>query len=480
MDPQSHRILQTTRRQFFGKTARGIGTLALASLMNPGLLRAIESAAGKAPEATGAANLLPLLPKARRVIYLTMAGGPSHLETFDYKPKLAQMDGQPIPSSLTDGQPIAQLQGAKVLRCLGPQHGFGLHGESQQEISDILPHISGVADKICIIRSMVTEQINHDPAQTLMNTGTSISGRPSIGSWLNYGLGSENENLPGFVVLTSEGGGQGQPISARQWASGFLPSKYQGVKFQSSGEPVIYVGDPPGVSHQCQSEVVKCVTALDRQFDTVVDDPEIATRISQYELAFRMQTSVPDLTDFSGEPQHILDMYGAKGGDGTFASNCLLARRLAERGVRFTQVYHRGWDHHGAVKQGTKTTAALVDKASAALLNDLDQRGMLDETLVIWGGEFGRTPMAQGDGRDHHIKGFSIWMAGAGIRGGMTYGCTDEFGYNATENIVDVHDFHATLLHLFGIEHKKLTYRFQGRDFRLTDVHGNVVKDILA
>jgi hypothetical protein len=313
-----------------------------------------------------------------------------------------------------------------------------------------------------------------------MNTGTSISGRPSIGSWLNYGLGSENENLPGFVVLTSEGGGQGQPISARQWASGFLPSKFQGVKFQSSGEPVIYVGDPPGVSHQCQSEVIKCVTDLDRQFDELVDDPEIATRISQYELAFRMQTSVPELTDFSGEPQHILDLYGTKGSDGTFASNCLLARRLAERGVRFIQVYHRGWDHHGAVKQGTKTTGALVDQASAALIKDLKQRGMLDETLVIWGGEFGRTPMAQGDGRDHHIKGFSIWMAGAGIRGGMTYGATDEFGYNAIENIVDVHDFHATLLYLFGIEHKKLTYRFQGRDFRLTDVKGNVVKAILT
>src|ERR1051325_7130856 len=330
MDPHFDRLLQTTRRQFFGRAARGIGGLALASLMNPALLRA----------ATGSPKpfALSLAPKARRVIYLTMAGGPSHLETFDYKATLARMDGQPIPKSLTDGQPIAQLQGAKELRCLGPQPSFARHGQSRQEISEILPHISTIADEICIIRSMITEQINHDPAQTFMNTGTSISGRPSIGSWFNYGLGSENQNLPGFVVLTSEGGGQGQPISARQWASGFLPSKYQGVKFQSSGDPVIYVGNPPGVCRQCQSEVVKCVKDLDRQLDEVVDDPEIATRISQYELAFRMQTSVPELTDFSGEPQHILDMYGTKGGDGTFASNCLLARRLAERGVRFIQL----------------------------------------------------------------------------------------------------------------------------------------------
>ena len=394
MESPYHRILCTTRRQFFGRTARGIGGLALASLMNPSLLQA-ATAATETQRWTGVVNPPPFAPKARRVIYLTMAGGPSHLETFDNKPTLAKMDGQPIPTSLTAGQPIAQLQGAKVLRCLGPQHSFARYGESQQEISEILPHISKLADEICIIRSMVTEQINHDPAQTFMNTGTSISGRPSIGSWLNYGLGSENQNLPGFVVLTSEGGGQGQPISARQWGSGFLPSKFQGVKFQSSGDPVIYVGDPPGVSHQCQSEVIKCVTSLDRQFDEVVDDPEIATRISQYELAFRMQTSVPELTDFSGEPQHILDLYGTKGGDGTFASNCLLARRLAERGVRFIQLYHRGWDHHNAVKNGTKVTAGLVDQASAALLIDLKQRGMLDETLVIWGGEFGRTPMRE-------------------------------------------------------------------------------------
>ncbi len=327
---------------------------------------------------------------------------------------------------------------------------------------------------------MVTQQINHDPAQTLMNTGTPISGRPSIGSWVNYGLGSENENLPGFVVLSSEGGGQGQPISARQWSSGFLPSRFQGVKFQSSGEPVIYVGNPPGVSRQCQSEVVKCVKDINAGLDAVVDDPEIATRIAQYELAFRMQASVPELTEFSKEPEYIFDMYGTRGGDGTYASNCLLARRLAERGVRFIQLYHRGWDHHGGVKKGTETTAKMVDRATAALIVDLKQRGMLDDTLVIWGGEFGRTPMAQGDGRDHHIKGFTIWMAGGGIRGGISHGATDEFGYNAVEDVVDVHDFHATLLHLLGMEHKKLTFRFQGRDFRLTDVAGRVVAPILA
>ena len=480
MSPPMAHLLQMTRRQFFGRTARGIGGLALASLIDPRLLEAAQAAAANPQNQTGLPHPPPLAPRARRVIYLTMAGGPSHLETFDYKPTLARLDGQPIPKSLTAGQPIAQLQGAKELRCLGPQHPFDYWGQSKQQISRILPHISGIADDLCIIRSMVTEQINHDPAQTLMNTGTSISGRPSIGSWLNYGLGSENQNLPGFVVLTSEGGGQGQPISARQWASGFLPSKFQGVRFQSSGEPVLYSGNPPGVSCQCQSEVVKCVKELDHQFDELVDDPEIATRISQYELAFRMQTSVPELTDFSQEPPEILALYGAKGGDGTFASNCLLARRLAERGVRFIQVYHRGWDHHGAVKQGTQTTAGLVDRASAALIQDLKQRGMLEETLVIWGGEFGRTPMAQGDGRDHHIKGFSIWMAGGGIRGGLTYGSTDEFGYHAVENIVDVHDFHATLLSLFGIDHKKLTCRFQGRDFRLTDVKGRVVEAILA
>jgi hypothetical protein len=391
------------------------------------------------------------------------------------------MHGKPMPQSFTKGQPIAQLQGqANSLKCLGPTHEFKTFGESGQEMSSAFPHIGSLADDICIVRSLRTEQINHDPAHTFMNTGTAISGRPSMGSWLLYGLGSDNENLPGYVVLISSGGGQDQPIATRQWHSGFLPGQFQGVQFHSSGDPVHYVSSPGGVSQEQQHDVVGAVQTLNNMLNETVDDPTIATRINQYEMAFRMQTSVPELTDISEEPQDILDMYGAKPGDGSYASNCLLARRLAERGVRFIQLYHRGWDHHGGIQNAIKTTAGYVDKATAALVNDLKQRGMLDETLVIWGGEFGRTPMAQGSGRDHHIKGFSMWMAGGGVKGGISYGNTDELGYNAVENIVHVHDFHATMLHLLGIDHEKLTYRFQGRDFRLTDVHGHVVRDILA
>lgn len=467
--------LRITRRHFLGRAATGIGSVALASLLNPRLLAEPE----KSDVWRGVVSPRHVAPRAKRVIHLVMSGGPSHLETFDYKPRLGELNGQPMPESFTKGQPIAQLQGAE-LKCLAPQHKFVRCGKSGQEISEILPHIASIADEICIIRSMQTEQINHDPANTFMNTGTSISGRPSMGSWVLYGLGCETENLPGFVVLTSAGGGQNQPIAARQWHSGFLPSKFQGVKLHSVGDPVNYVNNPPGVTLDRQRDVVDTIEKLNSYRQDSVDDPEIATRISQYEMAFRMQSSVPDLVDFSDEPQHILDLYGTRGGDGTFASNCLLARRLAERGVRFIQVYHRGWDHHGGVKQGTATTAKLTDQASAALIIDLKQRGMLDDTLVIWGGEFGRTPMAQGDGRDHHIKGYSIWMAGGGIRPGITHGATDELGYYAVEDKVHVHDFHATMLHLLGIDHTKLTYRFQGRDFRLTDVAGNVVHPIIA
>jgi hypothetical protein len=386
-----------------------------------------------------------------------------------------------MPKSFTEGQPIAQLQGqVNSLKCLGPTHEFKKWGKSGQEMSKAFPHIGSLADDICIVRSLKTEQINHDPAHTFMNTGTAIAGRPSMGSWLLYGLGSENENLPGYVVLVSSGGGQDQPIATRQWHSGFLPGQFQGVQFHSTGDPVHYVTNPDGVNTEQQRDVVDAVQSLNGMLDETVDDPAISTRISQYEMAFRMQTSVPELSDISKEPQHVLDMYGAKPGDGSYASNCLLARRLAERGVRFIQLYHRGWDHHGGIENAIKTTAGYVDKATAALVNDLKQRGMLDETLVIWGGEFGRTPMAQGTGRDHHIQGFSMWMAGGGIKGGISYGNTDELGYSAVENIVHVHDFHATMLHLFGINHEKLVYRFQGRDFRLTDVHGHVVRDILA
>lgn len=457
------------RRTFLNRSTVGVGAVALANQMARG---------------SSGAPVQHFPAKAKRVIFLCQAGGPSHLETFDYRPKLVDMDGKFMPTSITDGQPIAQLQGQK-LKCLGPQHGFAKHGESGQEISDVLPFTSKIADDIAIVRSMTTKQINHDPAHTFMNCGTQISGRPCMGSWIQYGLGSEVEDLPGFVVLTSVGGGQSQPIASRQWHSGFLPSKYQGVHFHSKGDPILYVGNPPGVSRGDQDRVVDTVNQLNRLRNVRVSDPEIATSISQYELAFKMQASVPELVDVSDEPQTVLDMYGAKPGDGSFASNCLLARRLAERGVRFIQLYHRGWDHHGGVKNGVATTAKLVDQGSYALIQDLKQRGMLKDTLVVWSGEFGRTPMSQGRGknagRDHHIKGFSMWMAGGGIKGGITHGATDDFGYNVVEDEVTVHDFHATMLHLLGIDHERFTYKFQGLDMRLTGVEpANVVRSLLA
>jgi hypothetical protein len=465
----SHDRLIQSRRTFLKRTSTGVGGIALSSM----LARSLRG--------NGLETIVRIPPKCKRVIHLCMAGGPSHLETLDYKPKLAEMDGKPMPKSVTKGQQIAQLQGQRdKLMVLGPQHGFKKCGESGNEICDVLPNIQGIADDICIIRSMHTDQINHDPAHTLINTGTSIPGRPSMGSWLLYGLGSEADNLPGYVVLTSVGGGQSQPIASRQWHSGFLPSKFQGVEFRSQGEPVLYVKNPAGIDRQRQQEVVSTVEKLNRIGMKTDYDPEIEARIAQYELAFKMQMSVPELADISDEPQNILDLYGTKGADGSFAANCLLARRLAERGVRFIQLYHRGWDHHGGIKKGIQVTANLVDQGSAALVQDLKQRGMLDDTLIIWGGEFGRTPMAQGNGRDHHIKGFSCWMAGGGIKPGMTFGATDELGYAATENPFHVHDLHATMLHQFGIDHTRLTYRYRGRDFRLTDVSGKVVKGILG
>ncbi|MGE3999181.1 MAG: DUF1501 domain-containing protein [Planctomycetaceae bacterium] len=469
------------RRTFLRRGSLSLGAAALAALLDPGRLSAgdLSDSPDQVPKWSGVLKSLHGRPKIRRVIHLCMAGGASHLETLDDKPKLAEMDGQPMPESYTKGRQIAQLQGAE-LKCLAPQHAFHKHGESGLAVSAILPHIGSVADDLCIINSMQTDQINHDPAHTLMNTGSGVPGRPAMGSWLLYGLGCECDDLPGYVVLTSAGGGQGQPIAARQWHSGFLPSRFQGVEFRSQGDPVLYVNSPPGVRLDAQREVIDAVQALNRIGDESFHDPEIATRISQYELAFRMQTSVPELMDVSGEPQHILDLYGTAGGDGSFASNCLLARRLAERGVRFIQLYHRGWDHHGGIKSGSEFTAKLVDQGTAALIKDLKQRGMLDETLIIWGGEFGRTPMAQGSGRDHHIMGFSTFLAGGGIRGGTRYGATDELGYAAVEDPVHVHDLHATLLHLFGIDHERLTYRFQGRDFRLTDVSGHVIERILT
>jgi hypothetical protein len=455
-----------------------VGAAALASLLTRDS-RGAESAE-KLAGSRGLLQPLHLAPKAKRVIFLTMAGGPSHLESLDHKPQLAALHGQPMPESFTKGQPIAQLQG-KELKCFGPQHPFKKYGESGQEICELFPHIGSVADEICIIRSLRTQAINHDPAHTFMNAGTTISGRPSMGAWLTYGLGAETENLPGFCVMTSTGKfGQSQPIASRQWSSGFLPSRYQGVELRAKGDPVLFVTRPDGVSPAQQADVVDAVGRLNKLEQDAVSDPEIATRIAQYELAFRMQTSVPELVDISDEPQSVLDLYGTAGADGTFAANCLLARRLAERGVRFIQLYHRDWDHHGGIKEHMAGTAKEVDQACAALITDLKNRGMLDETLIVWTGEFGRTPMAQGNGRDHHMKGFSIWLAGGGIKGGMSYGATDELGYNAVDNIVEVHDLHATLLHLLGVDHERFTYRWQGRDFRLTDVSGHVVEAVLA
>jgi hypothetical protein len=467
---------QVKRRTFLSHAGIALGSTALATMLGT------DTQASK--QEPGAQQGLPHHPpRIKRVIFLCMAGGPSHLETFDYKPKLTELDGQPMPDSFTKGQPIAQLQGQE-LKCQGPLTKFSKYGRNGQQISDFLPWHAKMADDICIIRSMVTEQINHDPAHTFMNTGSAISGRPSMGSWINYGLGSECDDLPGFVVLTSVGGRNPQPIASRQWSAGFLPGRCQGVEFNSSGDPVHYVRNPAGVTNAQQRQLVDSIEALNRHRDTAVNNPDIATRIAAYEMAFRMQTSVPELMDFSDEPKSVLEMYGAQPGDGSYASNCLLARRLAERGVRFIHLYHRGWDHHGGLVKYMNICCGLTDKPTWALLTDLKQRGMLDSTLVIWGGEFGRTPMFQGKGgagRDHHIKGFSMWMAGGGIRGGITYGATDELGYNAVEDVVHVRDLHATMLHLLGIDHRRFSVRFQGLDMRLTGVEqARVVKSILT
>ena len=456
------------RRAFLAGSGLSLGSAALNTLM-----------------AKDAGQPMYLLPKAKakRVIFLCMAGGPSHLETFDYKPKLDELNGKPMPESFTQGQPIAQLQGQE-LKVQGHLTKFKKYGKGEQYISDYLPWTAKMADDISIIRSMVTEQINHDPAHTFMNTGSVISGRPSMGSWVNYGLGSVAEDLPGFVVMTSVGGRNPQPIASRQWSAGFLPSRFQGVEFNSTGDPVQYVRNPKGVSSEQQRKLVNAITASDRHRNQAINDPETDTRIAAYEMAFKMQTSVPELMDVSKEPQHILDMYGAKPGDGSYASNCLLARKLAEKGVRFIHLYHRGWDHHGGLEKYMDTCCGLTDKPTWALIQDLKQRGMLDDTLVVWGGEFGRTPMFQGKGeagRDHHIKGFSMWMAGGGVKGGFGYGETDELGYHAVKDKVHVHDMHATMLHLLGIKHQFFSVKHQGLDWKLTGVdHSHVVKSLIA
>jgi len=465
--------LSINRRSFLDKSFAGLGGIALSHLIGDS-----SAQSGRWNGVLGGNT--HFAPKAKRVIHLCMAGGPSHVDSFDPKPKLNELDGQPFPESFTKGQQLAQLQGA-VLKARGSFAQFKKHGKSGIEISDLFPHIGSVADDICVIRSMHTEQINHDPAQAFFNSGSIVKGRPCMGSWLLYGLGSETNDLPGYVVLLSKSAGA-QPVSSRQWSAGFLPSKFQGVQFQSKGNAVHYVGNPDGVCQSAQRQVIDEVNRLNGSLAEKTYDPEIATRIAQYEMAFRMQSSVPELTAIENEPQHILDMYGVKNaGDGSFASNCLLGRRMLESGVRFVQLYHRGWDHHSRIEKNMPTAAKLTDQASAALLKDLKQRGMLDDTLIIWGGEFGRTPMGQGTGRDHHINAFSLWMAGAGIKGGMVHGSTDELGYNAVEDRTSVHDLHATMLHLFGIDYNRFSYKFQGLDARLTGVeHPSVIKQILS
>ncbi len=472
-------VREMNRRTFLGRGASGLGLAALNSLLNPRLLGAAQTAE---TGSKGVVNPLDFAPKAKRVIYLYQAGGPSHLETFDYKPKLAEMTGKAMPESLTKGQQIAQLQGQKLV-CLGPTHEFKRFGQSGQMICELFPHIGSVIDETCIVRSMWTEQINHDPAHTFMNSGSIITGRPCMGSWVLYGLGAETDNLPGFVVLVSQGkGGQMQPIAARQWSAGILPSKFQGVRFNSVGDPVLYINNPRGIGIDMQQDSITAINALNKLEDQSLHDPEIQTRIAQYEMAFKMQASVPGLLDMSKEPASVFEMYGARPGGGSFAANCLLARRLAERGVRFIQLYHRDWDHHNDVKNNVVLKAEEVDRPTAALITDLKQRGMLDDTLVIWGGEFGRTPMSQGgSGRDHHIKGFSFMLAGGGIKKGLAYGATDDLGYAAIEDPVSIHDFHATMLYLLGIDAARLAVKYQGLDVRLTGPQGgSVVQAIVA
>lgn len=468
---------QQTRRAFLGRSTQGLGVLALASLMQS----ATPAAASPRPM-RGLFDPPPLRQRAKRVIWLCMAGGPSHLETFDPKPKLAELDGQPMPESMTRGQQLAQLQGAKLM-CYGPQLSFAKFGSNQTEICSLLPHIGSVLDDICLIRSMTTDAINHDPAHMFMNTGSQIVGRPSMGAWITYGLGSESADLPGFVVLTSLGkGGQNQPIAARQWSAGFLPSRYQGVQLRSTGEPVMYLTSPGGITRDRQGGDIAVINSLNRQYDVQVHDPEIATRIAQYEMAFQMQASVPELMDLSGEGAKTLELYGCQPGDGSFASNCLLARRLAERGVRFIQLYHKDWDHHTGIREGVTLKAQEIDRACMALIVDLKQRGMLDDTLIVWAGEFGRTPMSQaGDGRDHHNKAMSVWIAGGGVRGGIVHGATDDLGYAAVENITTVHDLHATMLNQLGIEPDQFTVKFQGLDAKLIGVEGaRVITEVLV
>ena len=476
-----------TRRDFLAKTGLGLGTAALAQLLGRDAFAALP---GEPSPLTGGLPGLPhFAPKAKRVICLFQSGGPSHLDLFDDKPVLRQRFNEDLPDSVRRGQRITGMVASQSRLAVQPSRfGFQPGGKSGTMISDLLPYTRGIVDDICLVRSMHTEAINHDPAITFFQSGSQQPGRPSMGAWIDYGLGRLSDNLPSFVVFVSVNKkAAGQGLLSRLWGSGFLPSKHQGVQFRGAGEPVLYLGDAPGISRDRRRLFIDGVAELNRHHLASSGDPEIETRISQYEMAYRMQRSVPDLMDLSGESASTLESYGADVNEpGSFARNCLLARRLAERGVRFVQLYHRDWDHHGDLNNRLPDLARDIDQASAALVKDLKQRGMLDETLVIWGGEFGRTPYAQGEaslekyGRDHHGRAFSLWMAGGGIKSGITHGSTDDFGYNVAENGVHVHDLHATMLHQLGVDHERLTYRFQGRDFRLTDIHGKVVKGILA
>jgi hypothetical protein len=471
-----------TRRHLFGRGAQGLGVAALASLLGTGT-------PAQAARVGGMEGLPHFPARAKRVIFLFQSGGPSQFETFDYKPGLVDLQNTDLPASVRQGQRLTNMSAQQSSFPIVPsRYAFAQHGKSGAWVSELLPHTAGIVDDLCIVRSVFTEAINHDPAVTFFQTGSQIAGRPSMGSWVAYGLGCETENLPAFVVMISPGqGGGGQPLFDRLWGSGFLPTRFQGAKFRSVGDPVLYLANPDGFPAANRRVYLDALNELNEAKLQEVGDPEIATRIAQYEMAFRMQSSVPELTDLSQESEATVESYGPDARKpGTFAYNCLLARRLAERGVRFIQLYHRDWDHHGGLPKGLEARCKETDQPSAALVQDLKQRGMLDDTLVIWGGEFGRTVYCQGKltrdsyGRDHHPRCFPMWFAGAGMRPGLVYGATDEFSYNITENPVHVHDVQATILERLGVEHKKLTYRFQGRNFRLTDVHGKVVKGIVS
>ncbi|MFI4859876.1 MAG: DUF1501 domain-containing protein [Phycisphaerales bacterium JB063] len=482
-----------TRRHFFGRSALGLGGLALASLLGPGTSRANEvanaAAAASAPPVAGGGVLGSphFAPKAKRIIYLFQSGGPAQHDLFDYKPKLNEMHGQQLPASVRDGQRLTGMSANQSsIPLAGSPFKFAQHGQSGGWFSDLLPYTARIADDLCVVRSMYTEAINHDPAITFFQTGSQIAGRPSLGAWINYGLGSTNDNLPSFIVLVTKGKG-GQPLYSRLWGSGFLDSRHQGVQLRAGAEPVLYLSNPDGICQSGRRAMLDAVNDLNREQFASELDPEIESRIAQYEMAYRMQTSVPDVTDLSDEPDSTYELYGEDARQpGTFAANCLLARRLAEQDVRFIQLYHQGWDQHGSLVGGLRTQCRETDQASAALVTDLKRRGMLDDTLIIWGGEFGRTAYCQGPltpngfGRDHHPRCFTTWMAGGGVKPGHVHGSTDEFGYNIVDGDVHVHDLNATILHLMGIDHERLNHKFQGRRFRLTDVHGHIQHDLLA